>query len=194
MSKMIEQQKTCANNMTIATVRYEGLVKHAQTFIDVSSHLETLLRTHETQLEHMERSLSSLGELLTKASGSLPEIERKIVDMTQQVTNGVHANNEQITGVIKMVTQSIQANNAEMRNLLADSIKKADQELNAHIRNISEKTKEQVVALDTALGNELTKSLESLGRQLTALSQKFVDDYTPLTDKLRLLVRSVGGV
>ena len=32
---------------------------------------------------------------------------------------------------------------------------------------------------------ELTKALESFGRQLAALSEKFVNDYTPLTERLR---------
>ena len=57
---------------------------------------------------------------------------------------------------------------------------------------MSEQTKNQVLVLDKALTEELNKSIESLGRQLTALSQKFVEDYTPLTERLRQLVH-VGG-
>jgi hypothetical protein len=56
-----------------------------------------------------------------------------------------------------------------------------------HNRQIAEmvaKTKDQIAALDRALSEELTKSLESFGRQLSALSEKFVSDYTPLTDRL----------
>jgi hypothetical protein len=50
------------------------------------------------------------------------------------------------------------------------------------------KTKEQISNLDAALTEELKKSLESLGRQLAALSERFVSDYAPLTDKLRRIV------
>ncbi len=194
VAEMIEQQKTCARSMTEATLRYAELVNKAHLFVDVSTQLGSLLKGLETQRTQMDGSLRSLGELLTKASGSLPEIEKKIVEMTQQVGNGVRANNEQIAATIKGATQFIQTSNTEMKQLLSDSIKAANQELSSHIKQISEKTKEQVVALDTALGNELTKALETLGRQLTALSQKFVEDYTPLTDKLRQVVQLSRGV
>jgi hypothetical protein len=46
------------------------------------------------------------------------------------------------------------------------------------------------VALDKALEEELTKSIQSLGRQLAALSEKFVQDYTPLTVQLQRLVQA----
>jgi hypothetical protein len=36
--------------------------------------------------------------------------------------------------------------------------------------------------------DELNKALRAFGLQLTALSEKFVSDYSPLTDKLRDLV------
>ena len=52
-----------------------------------------------------------------------------------------------------------------------------------------EKIHQSVVALDTGLQEELTKSLETLGRQLASLSEKFVADYTPLTERLREVVR-----
>ncbi len=194
VSEMIEQQKICAQNMTEAATSYSDLVNKAGVFVNVATQLETLLKVSEIQKDQLESSLRSLGELLTKASGSLPEIEQKIVEMTRQVGDGVRANNEQMTSIIKTVTQSIQSNNTEMRKLLTESIQKANEEMGAHIKQISEKTKEQVIALDIALGNELTKSLETLGRQLTALSQRFVDDYTPLTDRLRQVVQIAQGV
>jgi hypothetical protein len=52
--------------------------------------------------------------------------------------------------------------------------------------------RQSVVTLDKGLQEELTKSLETLGRQLASLSEKFVSDYTPLTDRLREVVRIAG--
>jgi hypothetical protein len=51
------------------------------------------------------------------------------------------------------------------------------------------KSKEQIDLLDAALSEELKKSLEALGGQLAALSEKFVSDYMPLTERLREVVR-----
>ena len=61
-----------------------------------------------------------------------------------------------------------------------------------HSRKIAEqveKSRQQIELLDAALADELTKSLNSLGRQLASLSEKFVSDYTPLTERLRDLVK-----
>ena len=43
--------------------------------------------------------------------------------------------------------------------------------------------------LDESMEEELNKALKSFGMQLTALSEKFVSDYSPLTDKLQRLVK-----
>ena len=50
-------------------------------------------------------------------------------------------------------------------------------------------SKEHIDLLDEALRVELTKALEVLGRQLATLSEKFVSDYKPLTEKLSKIVR-----
>lgn len=47
----------------------------------------------------------------------------------------------------------------------------------------------QVKQLDDALQKELTNALALLGSQLASLSKKFVEDYTPLTDRLREIVQ-----
>ena len=75
---------------------------------------------------------------------------------------------------------------------MSNTIHTSNQEFNTNIRQIIDKTKEQVVTLDNALSAELSKSLESLGRQLAALSEKFVADYSPLTDKLAKVLEIAG--
>jgi len=52
----------------------------------------------------------------------------------------------------------------------------------------TEEVQKQVTILDHELEIALKRSLEGLGQQLASLSNKFVQDYTPLTDKLREVV------
>jgi conjugal transfer/entry exclusion protein len=52
----------------------------------------------------------------------------------------------------------------------------------------TEEVQKQVTILDNELEIALKRSLEGLGQQLASLSNKFVQDYTPLTDKLREVV------
>jgi ribosomal 50S subunit-associated protein YjgA (DUF615 family) len=51
------------------------------------------------------------------------------------------------------------------------------------------KVKSAASSLDESLQNELNRSLQALGNQLASLSKRFVDDYAPLTEKLREVVR-----
>jgi hypothetical protein len=81
-----------------------------------------------------------------------------------------------------------------MRTLLIESSEDSNRQVNNHLKTLSENTQKQVVALDKALSDELTKSIQTLGEHLTALSRRFVQDYTPLTESLRNLVQSAGRV
>jgi len=88
--------------------------------------------------------------------------------MTQQIEAGVRANHEQLTATFQAASAS----------------------LDAHLRQATEDSKQHVALLDKALEEELRRAIESLGRQLTALSQKFVQDYTPLTVQLQRVLQS----
>lgn len=54
----------------------------------------------------------------------------------------------------------------------------------------SEKINQQFEDFDKQMQQELQRSLELLGSNLASLSEKFVADYSPLTDKLRDLVNA----
>jgi chromosome segregation ATPase len=194
MSEMIEQQRGTAMNMAVSTERYGALVSNAQAFTAVSERLGNLLEAHESQRNQMEQSLKLLGQLLTTASGSLPQVEKKIMELTEQMTFGVRQHREEVTKAMRDSSTSLQSTIGDVRKLMVDAVQKSNQDFNGHITEISTKTKEQVAALDVALERELTKAIETLARQLTALSQKFVEDYSPLTDRLRQVVNMSRGV
>jgi uncharacterized protein YukE len=71
---------------------------------------------------------------------------------------------------------------------IEQKIVEGNDNMNEHVREISKRIEEQVIRLDGAMDAELSKAMTSFGQQLAALSEKFVDDYTPLTEKLRDVV------
>lgn len=56
------------------------------------------------------------------------------------------------------------------------------------VENNNSNVQTSVENLNKALGVTLNTSLESLGNQLAAVSEKFVSDYTPLTIELQKLI------
>jgi len=129
--------------------------------------------------EEQPRVAGALGRLVERCwvlhvtgETGLPEIERRIVSMTEQIEHGVRANQQQLTAAFET----------------------ANAHLNGHLRQATEDSKKQIAVLDKALEEELRRAIESLGRQLTALSQKFVQDYTPLTAQLQRVLQSASVV
>ena len=249
LSEMIEQQTRTAANMTTAAESYETLVSKAETFAVVTGQLSELLTALETQRTHLSKSLKSLAQLLTTASGSLPQVEAKIIQLTEQMTFGVKQNQDEMTKTVRdsavaiqatvvdlrnlllETTQStnqqtnqhmkqlaeqmtfgvkqnqdemtktvrdsavaVQATVADLKNLLLETMQSTNRQTNEHMKQLADKANEQIVKLDVALETELTKSISTLGRQLTALSSKFLEDYGPLTDKLRQMVQIPKGM
>lgn len=243
---VVEQHNNIANTMQTASDNYSLLVNKTETFTKVSSDLSMLLTSLEMQKNTLIEMLKSLGQLLTTASGSLPEIENKVVDLTQQLTRSVEFNQKEVnkallenaqliksssqdverdikkthqefsrsveeisnktskhtTELTQCISRAIESSQKEVNKALSDNtllirtsvqevgrdFQKINQDFNKHMGDLADKTNKQVAVLDAALAEELKKSLESLGRQLAALSEKFVSDYTPLAEKLRQVV------
>lgn len=205
------------NSMTAATASYTELVGKADTFSKISQDLSGLLAGLEVQKQQLVGSLKALTDLLQAASGSLPQIEAKVMELTGQLSSAVRQTSQDVGRSVaenslllrtsaqeatKQIATGIAEQQKEISKALAENVllirnsiqgvsqdfTKVNQDFNKQITELTTKTKEQVAVLDAALAEELKKSLESLGRQLAALSEKFVSDYGPLTDKLKLLV------
>jgi DNA anti-recombination protein RmuC len=174
MGDMIEQQSITSQNMAVSSERYHTLVKQSEIFNGVAESLYMLLNALETQRNQFEGSLSSLAKLIESAASGLPQIEMQITQIATQLQSSVTATNE------------------EFKKMLLNVVHQSNDEFNTHIRSIIEKTKEQVTVLDTALGEELTKSLETFGKQLASLSRQFALDYTPITENLQKVIRMAG--
>ncbi|WP_063198095.1 hypothetical protein [Bradyrhizobium sp. AT1] len=259
IGEMIHQQSLAAENMNTASTRYEALVTNAEDFSNVAKALDGLLNGLEAQRGQITESLAQLGQLLGAASAGLPQIETKIIQLTEQMTQGVKQNQEAMTATLRNATTTLESSIADIRkvllettqtagshmsdhvrsvtnavevkisqlneqltsgvkqnqdsmtaalrdaaaafqlaiadirNLLLETTQAANTQINDHVRSLSDRTTEQFAKLDAALETELSKSISSLGRQLTALSKQFVDDYTPLTDRLRTVLQMSRG-
>lgn len=193
INEMIDQQTRTSKSMETATSRYEALINKTEDFSLTANALGTLLTGLEEQRNQVRGSLEQLARLIEKTTNGLPTIETKVVQLTEQVTFGVKQNQDQMTKVIRDTATAIQSSIADIRGVLLEATQSANSQINDHMRNLADKTSEQFAKLDAALETELSKSISSLGRQLTALSKQFVDDYSPLTERLRSVVQLGRG-
>lgn len=189
MNMLIEQETATRKSMTEAAARFGEMVHRSEAFGKVAERLSTLLEALNTQRAQLEHSMSQLAQLFAKASDGLPRIEKQIVETAQLMESGVRTSAGIVQQAMEIATKNLSRAQTEMQTAMLDGVRKANESIGSHVRQLSEDTKKQVVALNTGMERALTQSLESLGKQLTALSQRFVEDYVPLVEQLRKLTR-----
>ena len=137
---------------------------------DISMHIANL----QLQNKALEQSISSIKQIGDEAKKVIPEINAQINKLTGDLKDTVSTT----TDSLKQTTQDT-----------SDSIKSTI----IDIKNSANQHTESIKRIDDALDEELTKSLNYLAGSLGALSAKFVEDYQPLTEQLRKIVRLSEG-
>lgn len=150
-----------ANHITQLTT---GFVQHlTQQLENTLNRITTdFLDTVETTIADSQASMEKQRAALNAHSSTLQTI---INDASQQ-----------IDGIMKDVSKTVNGSQSSM-----------DQQRQELLR-LTQQLQSNFNALETTLEAGLTKSLESLAGKLAALSEKFVEDYTPLTAELYRLV------
>ncbi len=143
-----------------------GLVEKSSVYLETANKLDLLLNSTNS-------SLTSLNSISEHSKDLFPRLENNLHSLTNNVNN-------MITSVGHKVNSQV--------DTLNDSYLNMQKQIEHMVNQTAHNLDEQVTKLDQELGNELKKSLTSLGSQLISLSNRFVTDYTPLTDKLKRLV------
>jgi len=136
---------------------------------DIQHHIENL-KLHSQQLGEFIDQISRLGE---EAKDVLPTIAKHINDSTSKLVTAAEEAKTNIIGAGDSLGETVEGVSDKMFELTKQHADQANTTI--------DQTK-------TLLNDVLTKSLESLAGQLASLSNKFAEDYTPLTEKLREVV------
>lgn len=177
LNTLINEQERTSTNMQEAGKAFEFMVQHANAFNGISESLQDLLSGIETQRNNLQAQLGSLADLVNHAADGLPQLEERIVALT--------------TGMAESVTQQqnwLKTELASIQHGSSQAMQEQQQQTMAQLQRLGERVERQVTVLDESMEDELNKALKTFGMQLTALSEKFVSDYSPLTDKLQRLV------
>jgi chromosome segregation ATPase len=136
---------------------------------DIESHIAQL-KLQNAQLQEFINSIKTMGE---EAKVVLPSIEKNINAFTSEFDKAIQDTREKIQDTSKSLEDTVVN--------ISDKMKKFTE---THARQ----TDESLEQIKSGMEKVLNDSLTSLAGQLASLSNKFVEDYTPLTDKLREVV------
>ncbi len=185
LDDMLRAQQASIEVINHASQSYEQMIVHSQEFNRVAASLGTLLSGLEQQTANLEGYLSGLSGLVGQASEGLPALGDYVSELTLKLSSSIEQNNESLTQVLSAAARDIAETVEQVTQGLASSVNQAHSGLAEHVQAMTDKTELHMQLLDQSMEKELTQALQTFGYQLTALSEKFVNDYVPLTDRLR---------
>lgn len=198
---MIHQIQTAASAVEQSDKTLSLIVSKADSFSNTAQDLQRLLSGLEQIKNDISNHLGAFEQLATNARSAFPIIDEQLKKLTRDFSNSVEQTISDSRNIVKLQLESTRQLNGEAQiaqRALNDSLTQMVTNLNQNIermmRENAERITQQITQLDKELGEELTKSLRTLGSQLASLSGKFVEDYTPLTDKLRKIVEMAQNI
>ena len=178
--------------------------------------LNTWQQNYKEQVERNEEKLGRLIESISEIDSHISRISENIKKTAEharvlpEVAEKIGEANEMVLenlGGMKGMLDSIESIKSNADVFLprieesvagvAKALETSSDELNIQLKNSLEQAhngmKANFQTFDEQMQQELTKVLEEMGTKLSSLSGKFVDDYGPLTEKLRDVVRMANG-
>jgi chromosome segregation ATPase len=137
---------------------------------DISEHIENLKLQNET----LKEGIASIKQIGEEAKTVMPAIEEQINNLTNKLES-----------TVLNVTEKFEANSSLVSEFVDNAIKDIQKAVDSHTESIQK----SIEAIDKGLEEELSKALNTIAGSLASLSAKFVEDYQPLTDRLREIVR-----
>lgn len=187
--ELADNQQRIGSSMIQATDAFENMVLHAESFNGISESLGNMLQGLNTQRDVLDKHLTGLATLVSEAGKGLPQLEERITFLTSGLATTLEQYNTRMENMLSTTTQSMSTTTGKLGEQLQQSYSEAFEKLDHQIMQSLIQSDKKIAKLDAALEHELNKSLKTMGQQLGALSEKFVQDYGPLTDRLHELVK-----
>jgi ABC-type transporter Mla subunit MlaD len=173
ISKMIQDMEQAVTTLNSTATVVEKLSKESQAMTETSNKMAKNTTDAINVINEIGVAIGTLSQLSDKAKHLFPQLEQNVETAMKSATSLVENTNHKITEQVQILDRNYETMRRQIESTVNETAKLLEQ---------------QVTKLDEELGKELTKSLTSLGNQLASLSQKFVQDYTPLTSRLKEVV------
>lgn len=159
VESMTEQFEKTLRGIEAARASLSEIATHADSIPKAMTTLHRVVEAMHQQTQEMERHLEAFQNLRSQAGEAFPVIEQNLTSLTEGVSRDIQR-------VTTQLQQEFEKTISESNDVLA----------------------KQITELDQSMQDQLRRSIELMGGHLAALSNKFVEDYGPLTDRLRQVV------
>jgi len=183
LDKLQVIQRDGAISLKESSDSFRAVVEKASSYTESANRLQELLTAFNSQYAVMAQSQESLAKVLIDMRNVEPSFSAKLEDLTQTFKSSTVSLTDETKKQMQVFGEMLNKTVPEIQN-----------KVNEQIASTNDQLKKNFDTLDKNLEAELEKALVGLGQQLASLSEKFVQDYTPLTERLREVVNMSKGV
>ncbi|TGG95159.1 hypothetical protein E4656_01665 [Natronospirillum operosum] len=188
--QVVAELEKASRQMVEATGAYEKLMHQTQSFSSVAEGMESLLTGLNQQSEQLAQYLGTMASMVQEAQKGLPDLEQRIGVLTTGLADAIEQQNNRMQQVVDQTGRQWLDSSNKLATELSEGVIQVQRQLVEQAGRALTQSEHQLQQLDETLQTQLTQSLQTFGFQLTALSEKFVNDYTPLTERLQTLVKA----
>ena len=206
MDKLANEFQIAADSIDQSRDSLKNIADSSNTIADRSSSIVDSAEKLEPILHTLNDQLGAFSDLRQKANEAFPIIEERLEDLTTKFSGAVQKtitdSHEQskkladqydefqkVIGGLDDFTSKIDKVTTDVSDIVKDLQAIIDSQTRALQNSAS-----YVTTMQTKLDKQLTESIGKLGTNLASLSDKFVEDYTPLTQSLREVLTIADGI
>lgn len=215
VTKTTENQKSIFEGIDSIKTDFKELVTESYKMTEVGKNLEIIMGHLELQQQKFKQLLEGYADMSKEAYTLIPNFERanselikgfKIIDdNTKNIVNSVEKIFEKTSSDMEKTSDILMKNMEKQMEIIGKAslnlenesltiTKRVSDNINQMVENNNSNLKASVENINKSLESSLNNSLNSLGTHLGSLSNKFVKDYTPLTENLKRIVEMSKGV
>ena len=175
---------------------FSGLGKEAKNaFPAIRNNIDELTNGFS---EKVEDSLNTVTVFVEKQNKNATDIMDQVTSATENSISKINQSIEESHKAIEKTAKSMKNSVELSANELSEGIVKGFGEAITNIENLQVKLfdnmEKSILMIDDAHRQELEKSLHSLSNELASLSQKFVNDYSDLTLKMKGVIKKAEDI
>ena len=167
-----------------------------KTLGEANTKLSAAMEAWTNLAKEVPEASESIGEMVEAVrahSAAVTEQQRQLIEtlkgqVTSLATDLKLAQKDVLAGVQQVLTAEVETLSTGLRKSQVELLHQLQKALAESGTKNQIAIERQITALDEALGNELSAALQLLGGKLGSLSQQFVNDYGPLTERLAQIV------
>jgi uncharacterized protein YihD (DUF1040 family) len=143
---------------------------------------------------HVDQAIVKTNESLDRHTANFRTLEEGFDALQRSASSSQQVFSAQMDKALEAVNSQMTSTITKHGDLIDQNAKSAQKVIEKAWSDTSSGLNEQFKTFDDEMQKELSRAIEAMGQKLASLSEKFVSDYQPLTDRLREVVNMAKTV